>query len=51
MHAALSLGVDAKVIVQVWQILRYYDNIVGGASPNHCLDIGEKPKEELVKLL
>ena len=51
MHAALSLGVDAIVIVQVCQILRYYDKSVGGASPNHFLDIGEKSKEELVKLL
>ena len=24
---------------------------MGGASPNHCLGIGEKSKEDLVKLL
>ena len=49
-HAALYLRVYATVIVQVWQIIRYHNNIVGGASPNHFLDIGEKSNKYLVKL-
>ena len=48
MHAALSLVVDATFIVQGWKILRPNNKIIGGASPNYCLDIGEKPKEELL---
>ena len=42
MRVALSLSVDVTVIVQGWHIIRLYNKIVGGSSPNHCLDIGDK---------
>ena len=47
----MALVFDATVIVQGWHIFKSCNKIVGGASPNHFLVIGEKPKEELVKLL
>ena len=50
-HVALYLEVDATAIFQGCNIIISHNNIVGGASPNHCLEIGEKSKEEMVKLL
>ena len=35
MHVDMSLGVDANIVVRGWQILRYHNKIIGGASPNH----------------
>ena len=48
-HVAMYLGVDENIIVRGWQILISHNNIIGGASPNHFLDIGEKLKEEMVE--
>ena len=51
MHVAMSLGFDTTVIVRRWQNLRYHNKIIGGASPNHSLDIGNKLKEDMVEFL
>ena len=51
MHVAMSLVVDATIIVRGWQIIRYHNKIIGGASPNQYLDIGDKSKEEMVGFL
>ena len=40
-YVELSLGFYEPFIIKGWNILRYYNNIVGRASPNHCLDISE----------
>ena len=48
-HVAMFLGVDATIIVIGWRILKSHNKIIGGASPNHYLDIGEKSKEEMVE--
>ena len=42
MHVSVSLVFDATIFVILWQILRSYNNIIGGVSPNHYLDIGDK---------
>ena len=51
MNVAMSLGVDANIIVRGWNIIRSHNNIIGGDSPNHYLDIGYKTKEDMVKML
>ena len=51
MFVALYLGVDATVIFQGWQVIRPHNNIVGGASQNYFLYIGEKSKKEMVNVL
>ena len=51
MFVALYPGVDATVIFQGWQVLRPHNNIVGGASQNYFLYIGEKSKKEMVNVL
>ena len=51
MHVAMYIGVDATIIVRGWQILISHNNIIGGASPNHFLDISDKLKEEMVEFL
>ena len=47
----MSLEVYAAIIVRGWQIIRYHNTIIGGASPNHYLGIGNKSKEEMVEFL
>ena len=47
----MSLGIYEIVIVQGWQIFRYHNNIEGGDSLNHCLEIGEKLNEEMETFL
>ena len=51
MRVALSLGVDATVIVQGQQVIRSNNKIVSGSSPNHYLDISDKSKEEMMNVL
>ena len=45
----MSLGVDATIIVIVWQVLISHYNIICGDSLNHSLDNGDKSKEEMVE--
>ena len=51
MYVALSIGVDVTVIFQGWRIIIPHNKFVGGYTPNRCLGIGEKSKEDLIKLL
>ena len=51
MHVAIYLGVYSTIIVRLWKILIYHNNIIGGASPNHYMDIGDESKKEVVEIL
>ena len=44
MHFSMSLGVDVTIIVIGWYIFISNNRIIGGASPNHSFDIGDKSK-------
>ena len=50
-NVAMYLGVDTTIIFRGWKIIRTHNNILGGSSPNHYLDIGDKSKEEVLEFL
>ena len=48
---AFTVGVDAMVVVKSRQLLQSHGDIVGGAYPNHLLDIKNKSDEETIVLM
>ena len=48
---AFTVGVDAMVVVKSRQLLQSHGDIVGGAYPNHFLDIKNKSDEETIVLM
>jgi len=47
----LTVGVDATCLVQAYQVSVSEDVVVGGAAPNHTLDIPENSSKKEVKAL
>ena len=50
-RVVFSLGIDATVLVKAWQYSKSLEAIIGGASPNHCIDVNGLTPEEVLKLL
>lgn len=51
MRVAFTVGVDATVVVGGYQYLVTEQAIVGGASPNHSMDVSNLDKDELFAFL
>ena len=50
-RVAFSVGIDATVNVKGYQVLHQEQVVVGGAFPNHSIDISHMSKDDLVKFL
>ena len=46
-----TVGVDADVVVKLWQLLEIYEEFVGGSHPNHFWDVDKISDDESVNLI
>ena len=45
MHVAFSFSIDATVVVKGHQLLQSEGLVVGGAYPNHLMDVSDLDKD------
>ncbi len=51
LRIAMSLGVDATVILQAFQYLASHNAVIGGAYSNHWLEVGSMDKDDIQAVL
>lgn len=51
MRIAFTVGIDATIVVSAYQHLPEADAIVGGAHPNHFMDVSHKSSDDVKVLL
>ena len=51
MRVSFSLGLDATIIVKIWQYCKQLGAIVGSIKPNHYLDVSNNTGEGIIAII